>query len=410
MICLAHDEDDKNPKSRKVVKKPSFLSWGLKNKQKSSSTLSLPNADYSGPWSRPCSRQQYICLTDTYRIQMTQLSPQRGSLMRTMTSRINFSFRRKEKEHFRNIAHGLIPAATIAPRPAVPRTPPPRSPNPSPERPRSALAAAILSSSLTGRTVAIPPPRHRSYSESDCSRADSQTGFEPYAATALYTRDRWPDSASGRPPALSPGQTDHYEDEDSDELEGLDRDDPLYQSIEKQARDEDINVVYAVPIKPKKDQSYSGVDEEAEDSAFEIGSPLQTEEETAFQEGAPHTQPSPLRQPRSASCANMASPELDQLSPQSNRSRKSSKRKSLQMDSPLIRNDRDMNPETVGVLHSTLEVQQALVKELREQTQILSQERQTLEKRCAQQSQHIAHLQQERGNSSGASDLMRFHT
>uniref|UniRef100_A0A672QVF0 Rhophilin-2-like n=1 Tax=Sinocyclocheilus grahami TaxID=75366 RepID=A0A672QVF0_SINGR len=54
MICLAHDEDDKNPKSRKVAKKPSFLSWGLKNKQKSSSTLSLPNADYNGPWNRPC--------------------------------------------------------------------------------------------------------------------------------------------------------------------------------------------------------------------------------------------------------------------------------------------------------------------------------------------------------------------
>uniref|UniRef100_A0A673KWM3 Rhophilin-2-like n=1 Tax=Sinocyclocheilus rhinocerous TaxID=307959 RepID=A0A673KWM3_9TELE len=52
MICLAHDEDDK--KSRKVAKKPSFLSWGLKNKQKSGSTLSLPNADYNGPWNRPC--------------------------------------------------------------------------------------------------------------------------------------------------------------------------------------------------------------------------------------------------------------------------------------------------------------------------------------------------------------------
>ncbi|XP_005169018.1 rhophilin-2 isoform X1 [Danio rerio] len=52
MICLAHDEDDKNPKSRKVAKKPSFLSFGLKNK-KSSSTLSLPNADYSRPWNRP---------------------------------------------------------------------------------------------------------------------------------------------------------------------------------------------------------------------------------------------------------------------------------------------------------------------------------------------------------------------
>lgn len=54
MICLAHNEDDKNPKSRKVAKKPSFLSWGLKNK-KSSSTLSLPNADYSGPWNRSSS-------------------------------------------------------------------------------------------------------------------------------------------------------------------------------------------------------------------------------------------------------------------------------------------------------------------------------------------------------------------
>uniref|UniRef100_A0A672PQU1 Rhophilin, Rho GTPase binding protein 2 n=1 Tax=Sinocyclocheilus grahami TaxID=75366 RepID=A0A672PQU1_SINGR len=52
MICLAHDDEDK--KSRKVAKKPSFLSWGLKNKQKSGSTLSLPNADYNGPWNRPC--------------------------------------------------------------------------------------------------------------------------------------------------------------------------------------------------------------------------------------------------------------------------------------------------------------------------------------------------------------------
>ncbi|XP_048885974.1 rhophilin-2 isoform X3 [Brienomyrus brachyistius] len=50
MICLAFDEGDK--KARKVTKKPSFLSWGLKNKQKSASTLSLPTADYPGtlPW------------------------------------------------------------------------------------------------------------------------------------------------------------------------------------------------------------------------------------------------------------------------------------------------------------------------------------------------------------------------
>lgn len=56
MICLAYDDDDKNPKSRKVTKKSSFLSWGLKNKLKSASTLSLPTADQSGalPWNKPC--------------------------------------------------------------------------------------------------------------------------------------------------------------------------------------------------------------------------------------------------------------------------------------------------------------------------------------------------------------------
>uniref|UniRef100_H3D2W4 Rhophilin, Rho GTPase binding protein 2 n=1 Tax=Tetraodon nigroviridis TaxID=99883 RepID=H3D2W4_TETNG len=56
MICLAHDEDDKNPRSRKVTKKSSFLSWGLKHKLKSASTLSLPTDDHSGslPWNKPC--------------------------------------------------------------------------------------------------------------------------------------------------------------------------------------------------------------------------------------------------------------------------------------------------------------------------------------------------------------------
>lgn len=65
--------------------------------------------------------------------------------------------------------------------------------------------------------------------------------------------------------------------------------------------------------------------------------------------------------------------------------------------------------EASEALRSTLEVQQALVKELREQTQILAQEKETREKRCLQQSRHIEHLQQElchshteRGNSTGA--------
>uniref|UniRef100_A0A8C2J7X5 Centrosomal protein 89 n=1 Tax=Cyprinus carpio TaxID=7962 RepID=A0A8C2J7X5_CYPCA len=242
-----------------------------------------------------------------------------------MSSKFNFSFRRREKKEFRNIAHGLIPAATIAPRPAVPRTPPPRSPNPSPERPRSALAAAILSSSLMGRTVAIPPPRQRSCSESDCSRVDSQTGFEPYAATALYTRDTWADSVTGRPPVPSPGHSDD-DDDDSDEVEG--DEDHVYQSLERQSRADDINVVYAMPLKHRKVQSCVFV----------------------------------------------------------------------------------WRCLCVELLRSTLAVQQAFVKELREQTQILAQEKETLEKRCLQQSQHIEHLRQElchshteRGNSTGES-------
>ncbi|XP_068587316.1 rhophilin-2 isoform X1 [Cebidichthys violaceus] len=54
MICLAYDDDEK--KSRKVTKKSSFLNFGLKNRLKSASTLSLPTADHSGahPWNKPC--------------------------------------------------------------------------------------------------------------------------------------------------------------------------------------------------------------------------------------------------------------------------------------------------------------------------------------------------------------------
>nr|XP_020472802.1 rhophilin-2 [Monopterus albus] len=52
MICLGYDDNIKNPATRKVSKKSSFLSWGLKNRLKSASTLSLPTADQSGALSR----------------------------------------------------------------------------------------------------------------------------------------------------------------------------------------------------------------------------------------------------------------------------------------------------------------------------------------------------------------------
>ncbi|XP_057218485.1 centrosomal protein of 89 kDa isoform X2 [Triplophysa rosa] len=337
---------------------------------------------------------------------MSNVSPKRASLLNVMSSspRFNFSFRKREKRVFRNIAHGLIPAATIAPRPAVPRTPPPRSPIPSPERPRSALAAAILSSSLTGRTIAIPPPRQRSYSESDCSRTDSQTGFEPFAATALYTRDRWTDSMTRRPAVPSPGHSD-----DDDEVEGLDLDeDHVYQSLERPSRADDINAIYAVPLKQKKGVTSSEADDETEDSTFDIVSPLQTEEEIVVQEGAGQMPSSP-RQPRSISHGSMASPDLnDDVSVQSQKStlntpkRKTSRR--------VRGKGREISSEAGKVLRCALDMQQSLVKELREQTQVLAQEKERLEKRCLQQNHQIEKLQQElsqphteRGNSTGES-------
>lgn len=49
---------------------------------------------------------------------------------------------------------------------------------------RSALAAAILATTLTGRTVAIPQPRPRSHSESDMTYMEKDSLIEPYATTS----------------------------------------------------------------------------------------------------------------------------------------------------------------------------------------------------------------------------------
>ncbi|KAL6461649.1 hypothetical protein MHYP_G00297930 [Metynnis hypsauchen] len=339
MICLAFDDDDKNPKGRKVTKKTSFLSWGLKNKHKSASTLSLPTADYSGalPIHKPCP---------------------------TFPSSYNDRVVQELGEISKHIAHGLIPAATIAPRPAVPRTPPPRSPNPSPERPRSALAAAILSSSLTGRTVAIPPPRHRSYSESDCSHTDSQTGFEPYASTALYTRDQWPDSMAGRPRLPSPQPDDDDEEEEIED--SIERDEShVYQSVERQSRDPDIDAAYATPL--KKGFSYSEVDDDADNSAFDTISPLNTEEETEVEEGTAKKQPPSPLQARPPSCRSMASPDLNEdLSAQSPKSLTTStpKRKtSMMKKSPSRGREQDSRTGESSELLSLRQQAQELVDE-----------------------------------------------
>ncbi|KAM6409034.1 centrosomal protein of 89 kDa [Rhynochetos jubatus] len=156
----------------------------------------------------------------------------------------------------KHIAHGLVPAATIAAKPAVPRTPPPRSPNPSPERPRSALAAAILATTLTGRTVAIPQPRQRSLSESD-SACVEQECFEPYATvTELMMGPNWkPDDGDGSPVQSLEMPGKYCEDEDMDTcLSDGDREsESSCQSTEK--RGESTTAVYAVPHKNKKEES-----------------------------------------------------------------------------------------------------------------------------------------------------------
>uniref|UniRef100_A0A8D2FEK6 Centrosomal protein 89 n=1 Tax=Theropithecus gelada TaxID=9565 RepID=A0A8D2FEK6_THEGE len=128
-------------------------------------------------------------------------------------------FRRGRRSQFKHIIHGLLPAASIAPKAAVPRTPPPRSPNPSPERPRSALAAAILATTLTGRTVAIPQPRRRSRSESDVSSVERDSFIEPYATTSeLRLRPNW-QSEMGRRSSLPSFETLGYGEEEDIETQ-----------------------------------------------------------------------------------------------------------------------------------------------------------------------------------------------
>ncbi|KAF1561126.1 Centrosomal protein of 89 kDa, partial [Eudyptes schlegeli] len=155
----------------------------------------------------------------------------------------------------KHIAHGLVPAATIAPKPAVPRTPPPRSPNPSPERPRSALAAAILATTLTGRTVAIPQPRQRSLSESDSTYVEQEC-FEPYVTvTELRMGPNWKLDGSDRSPVQSLEILGNYcEDEDMDTyLSDADKEaESSCQSNEKRGENFSTNAIYAVPCKNKK--------------------------------------------------------------------------------------------------------------------------------------------------------------
>ncbi|KAK2853475.1 hypothetical protein Q5P01_006136 [Channa striata] len=164
---------------------------------------------------------------------------------------LKFSFTRQKDKEFRRIAHGLIPAASIAPKPAVPRTPPPRSPHPSPERPRSALAAAVLSSSLTGQTWAIPPARPRSFSESGPSGSFIS---EANNSAALHIRDRWSDVLASRSHLSSPDHSEEEledQEEDNDVQNKDDGEEHVYQTLDSRDRCSVTGPVYALPLNLK---------------------------------------------------------------------------------------------------------------------------------------------------------------
>ncbi|XP_045652120.1 centrosomal protein of 89 kDa isoform X2 [Ursus americanus] len=188
-------------------------------------------------------------------------------------------FRRGRKSQFKHIIHGLLPAASIAPKPAVPRTPPPRSPNPSPERPRSALAAVILTTTLTGRTVAIPQPRQRSLSESDTSSVEKDSFIEPYATTSeLRLQPNWQNETGRRSSLPSFDMLGYGEDDSDTHLSSICRESEDVRAPE--AEGDLSDAVYAAPHRNQVPLSH-GVDSEDDENISEQdgfpGSPLKTQ-------------------------------------------------------------------------------------------------------------------------------------
>ncbi|KAL4642174.1 centrosomal protein of 89 kDa [Arapaima gigas] len=306
-----------------------------------------------------------------------------------------FSFRRKENAEFKHIAHGLIPAATIAPRPAVPRTPPPRSPFPYPERPRSALAAAILSSSLTGRTVAIPLMGPRSLSESDCC---SRTGVEPYASTANYSRDRWYGSSRGRPclPRSRSSQDGDADDDDDDDDDGetsivretlSDRGkDHIYESLERHTRYLVGNDIYAVPH--KQGIKHSCRSDLTDNSELNVASARDVSDFLPLLKAS-----SPEMEQNQSSLRAMSTPDLrDYVDTEAIHKNHSS----FQKKSPNRSSIGDATLAEDEEVHQELLVaQQQLVRMLQVQNQELTQKCKEQALQLQQAKEHCSHLQQQ---------------
>ncbi|XP_011370157.1 centrosomal protein of 89 kDa isoform X1 [Pteropus vampyrus] len=182
-------------------------------------------------------------------------------------------FPRGRRSQFKHIIHGFLPAASIAPKPAVPRTPPPRSPNPSPERPRSALAAVILATTLTGRTVAIPQPRQRSRSESDATSVEKNSFIEPYATTSeLRHQPNW-QSEMGRRPSLPSFEMLCYEEEENTDLNLSSSYKESGDVIARKEEGDLGDAVYAVPHRNQVPSSHEVDSEDEENISRQDGFP-----------------------------------------------------------------------------------------------------------------------------------------
>ncbi|XP_041078402.1 centrosomal protein of 89 kDa-like [Polyodon spathula] len=124
---------------------------------------------------------------------------------------------------------------------------------------RSALAAAILSTSLTGHTVAIPQPRQRSLLETDFSYSENRSSIEPYASAAEIKRERWNNTVNGRPcmpsSRFSDVECDDYEDEDVEKEVLLESEGHIYHSLAK----EDENQIEPIYAKQNKKKFVDGI-------------------------------------------------------------------------------------------------------------------------------------------------------
>uniref|UniRef100_A0A7N4NMH7 Centrosomal protein 89 n=1 Tax=Sarcophilus harrisii TaxID=9305 RepID=A0A7N4NMH7_SARHA len=119
---------------------------------------------------------------------------------------------------------------------------------------RSALAAAILVSTLTGRTFAIPQPKYRSHSESDATYLEEDGGIiEPYATiTEIRPGPEWPDGEEKKYSLPAFKMSSYSEDED-EEVETYLSDN--YRDIELSTQKKENNfenAVYAVPNRNNK--------------------------------------------------------------------------------------------------------------------------------------------------------------